>query len=115
MMAWAVAATVAAVGLAALLVYRERHALPPLVPLLGTRLQTVQAFRVFNSPEGRLVLLHLAREFVFRDQVVPGDPQATASRCGEAALAMRLLGLASPRVRQQVMETLIQQEMHDAR
>lgn len=115
MTVWAVTATVVAVALAALLVYRERHGLPALTPLLGTRLQTVQAFRIFNSPDGRLVLLHLAREFVFREALVAGDPQETAARCGEARLTMRLLGLASPRVRQQVLETLIQQEMHDAR
>jgi hypothetical protein len=112
MMAWAITATLIALAALGVLVWREwPRTIRPFVPLLGTRLQTVQAFRAFNTPEGRLVLLHLGHEFVFREQHVPNDPHATAYRCGEAALALRMIGLASPRIRQQIMETLIQQEV----
>ena len=53
--------------------------------ILGKRDRVANAYRaVFETPEGEIVLTHLARHgFIFDTTFVQGDPQATALNEGD--------------------------------
>lgn len=86
--------------------FRQLRALP----LEARPLQTVRAYGLLNTPEGRRIVLDHLRVYVFRDQFVAGDATATAHRCGEAACALRLFHMMNPATQEQLTSTLLEEE-----
>ncbi|HYD35963.1 MAG TPA: hypothetical protein VD999_07935 [Vitreimonas sp.] len=64
-----------------------------LIQLMQDKYRLNDAYkRVFDSPDGQLVLAHLARtNFVFTPTLVRGDPQATAMHEGQRRLVLSIM------------------------
>ncbi|HMV57036.1 MAG TPA: hypothetical protein PKD38_07495 [Nitrospira sp.] len=78
--------------------------------ILGKRDRVANAYRaVFETPEGEIVLTHLARHgFIFDTTFVQGDPQATALNEGSRRLVlsiMRMLNTDFNKLRQMMEDT----------
>lgn len=64
-----------------------------LVRVLKDRIQTHAAYvRLFNTPDGKIVLAHLMRQgYVFQSTHVPGDPNTTAMNEGSRRMVLSIL------------------------